>query len=348
MPTNLLAFPRFLGLFLRIRLLNLTSRFPPLAGGLLDKQTALLRKAQVVLGEVPLERISPVQARANMRDSFRTLKSVGGLFEEVDAVRQLSIPGPAGIIPARLYLPGKDVAYPLFVLLHGGGWVIGDLDTADNMARFICKRAVFAVLSVDYRLAPEHPFPAAVDDSFAAVCWAAEHAPELHGDANRIVVGGDSAGGSLSAVVSQLAHQMCAPRLAGQVLFYPGTDSSSLDTSSYREFGEKSLGLPKRDVEWFLDQYVPHRPDRLNPLVSPLLAADVHGLAPALVVTAEYDVLRDEGEAYARRLEQAGVKVRLMRCYGMIHGFLSLMGLIKRATQYFDQIILEIRTLAAV
>jgi acetyl esterase len=204
------------------------------------------------------------------------------------------------------------------------------------------------VLSVDYRLAPEHPFPAAVDDSFAAGCWAVEHAAELHGDSNRVFVGGDSAGGSLSAVVAQLAHQRGAPRLAGQVLFYPGTDSSSLDTSSYREFGEKSLGLPKQDMEWFLDQYVPNRQDRLNPLVSPLLAADVHGLAPALVVTAEYDVLRDEGEAYGRRLEEAGVKVKLMRCYGMIHGFLSLVGLIKRATQYFDQIILEIRNMAAV
>jgi acetyl esterase len=346
MVVNLLALPRFLALFMRIRLLNLISRFPPLAGGVLDEQSALLRKAQVMLGEIPLERISPVLARANMHDSFRTLKGVGGLFEEVDAIRQLSIPGPAGGIPARLYLPGKDATYPLFVLLHGGGWVIGDLDTADNMARFICKRADFAVLSVDYRLAPEHPFPAAVDDSFAAVCWAAEHAPELHGDANRIVVGGDSAGGSLSAVVSQLAHQRGAPRLAGQVLLYPSTDSSSLETLSYRELGEKSLGLTKRDVEWFLDQYVPRRQDRLDPLVSPLLAADVRGLAPALIVTAEYDVLRDEGEAYARRLEEAGVKVRLMRCNGMIHGFLSLIGLIKRATRYFDQIILEIRALA--
>jgi acetyl esterase len=346
MIPNLLTYPRFLWLFTRIRLMNLTSSFPPLSGGVLDEQIALLRKAQVLLGEVPLEQVSPVLARANMHDSFTTLKSVGGLFEEVDAVRPLSIPGPAGDIPARLYLPGKETSYPLFVLLHGGGWVIGDLDTADNMARFICKRAGFAVLSVDYRLAPEYPFPAAVDDAFAAVCWAVEHAAELHGDANRVLVGGDSAGGSLSAVVAQLAHQKGVPHLAGQVLFYPGTDSSSLDTPSYREFGEKSLGLPKRDVEWFLDQYVPNRQDRFKPLVSPLLAADVHGLAPALVVTAEYDVLRDEGEAYARRLEQAGVKVRLMRCYGMTHGFISLVGLIKRSTQYFDQIIIEVRKMA--
>ena len=249
MATNLLSFPHFLALFVRIRLLDLTSHFPPLAGGVLDEQTALLRKAQVLLGEVPFDQISPVQARAIMHDNFRTLKRVGGLFEEVDAVRQLSIPGPTGEIPARLYLPGKDVAYPLFVLLHGGGWVIGDLDTADNMARYICKRADFAVLSVDYRLAPEHPFPAAVDDSFTAVCWAAEHAAELHGDADRLLVGGDSAGGSLSAVVAQLAHKRGAPRLAGQVLLYPGTAFSSLDTPSYQEFGEKSLGLPKRDME---------------------------------------------------------------------------------------------------
>ena len=346
MSTNLLTYPRFFGIYLRLRLLELTSRFPPLPGGVLDEQTALLRRAQEILGETFLDQGTAVQARLNFEASIRTLKAVGGLFEKVAAVRDLTIPGPAGAIPARLYSPGGARAHPLFVLLHGGGWVIGSLASADNMARFLCKRVPCAVLSVDYRLAPEHPFPAAVEDAFAAVQWAASCAAELGGDPGRLLVGGDSAGGTLSAVVAQLARQAGGPRLAGQVLFYPSADSVSLDTPSFKEFGDKSLGLPRRDVDWFMDQYVPDRRERGDARVSPLLAKDFHGLAPALVVTAEFDVLRDEGEAYARRLEEAGVPVKLMRCNGMIHGFLSLMGLLHRATGYFDQVVTEIRQLA--
>jgi acetyl esterase len=343
MKTNLLTYPRFILIFLRLKLLNLTSRFPPLPGGVLDEQTALLRRGQVVLGETPLDQVSPAQARLNFSKTFALLKGIGGIFEKVESVRNLKLPGPAGEIPARLYTPGKGTAYPLFVLLHGGGWVIGDLDSADNMARFLCKHVPCAVLSVDYRLAPEHVFPAAVEDSFAAVQWAAAHAGELGGDPKRVLVGGDSAGGTLSAVVAQMVQQKGGPRLAGQVLFYAATDAANLDTPSYKEFDGQSFGLPKRDVEWFLEQYTPNPKDRLDPRVSPLRREDLHGLPPALVVTAEFDVLRDEGEAYARRMQEAGVKVKLMRCNGMVHGFLSLVGLIKRATQYFEQAAGEVR-----
>jgi acetyl esterase len=346
MSTNLLTYPRFLGIYLHLRMLDLTSRFPPLPGGVLDEQTALMRQAQKALGETFLDQVTPVQARLNFEASIRSLKSAGGLFEKVAAVRDLSIPGPAGAIPARLYSPGEDRAYPLFVLLHGGGWVLGSLASADNMARFLCKRVPCIVLSVDYRLAPEHPFPAAVEDAFAAVQWAASFAAELGGDPQRLLVGGDSAGGTLSAVVAHKARAAGGPRLAGQVLFYPAADCASLNTPSFKEFGDKSLGLPRRDVDWFLNQYVPDPAERRDPLVSPLLAHDFHLLPPALVVTAEFDVLRDEGEAYARCLEEAGVPVKLMRCNGMVHGFLSLMGLLHRATAYFDQVAEEIRNLA--
>lgn len=346
--TNFLAYPHFLVLFLRIKLLGLTSRFPPLAGGVLDEQTDLMRRAQVVLGETFLEQVTPAQARLDFNKNFTLLKSIGGLFEQVDSVRDLAISGPAGEIPARLYLPGREKAYPLFILLHGGGWVLGDLESGDNMARFLCRHVPCAVLSVDYRLAPEHPFPAAAEDAIAAVEWAAAHAAELNADPGRVLVGGDSAGGTLTAVVAQSARQKGAPTLAGQVLFYAATDCASLDTPSYRAFGEQSLGLPKRDVEWFLAQYTPDPRDRLDPRVSPLLAGDLRGLPPALVVTAEFDVLRDEGETYARRMQEAGVKVQLMRCNGVVHGFLSTIGLIKRATQYFEQIAAEIRKLVAV
>jgi acetyl esterase len=347
MKINLFSYLHFLILFLRIKILGFTSRIAPLPGGVLDAQTALMRRAQVVLGEKPLEQVSLVQARADFRQNFVLLKSVGGIFEKVDSIRDLVIPGLAGEIPARLYLPGAEKTYPLFVFLHGGGWVIGDLDTGDNIARFLCRHVPCAVLSVDYRLAPEHPFPAAAEDAIAAVEWAVAHAAELNADARQVLVGGDSAGGNLTAVVAQHARQRGAPALAGQVLFYAATNCASLDTPSYLEFGEKSLGLPKRDVEWFLEQYIPDQKDRLSPLVSPLLASDLHGLSPALVVTAEFDVLRDEGETYARRMQEAGVKVQLMRCNGVVHGFLSTIGLIKRATYYFEQIVVEIRKLTA-
>ena len=348
MKTDLLSITRFIILFLRLKLLNLSSRFPPLPGGVLDEQTDLLRRAQVVLGETPLDQVTPTQARLEFRKSFSLLKSIGGLFEKVQAVRELSIPGPAGEIPARLYQPGKGTAYPLFVFLHGGGWAIGDLDSADNMARFLCRHVNCAVLSVDYRLAPEHIFPAAVEDSFAAVEWAVAHAGELGGDPKRVLVGGDSAGGNLTAVVAQMGRKKEASKIAGQVLFYAATNGATLDTPSYKEFGDQSLGLSKKDVEWFLDQYTPNPKDRLNVQVSPLLADDLSGLPPALVVTAEFDVLRDEGEAYARCMQAAGVKVQIMRCNGMVHGFLSTIGLIRRATQYFAQVADEIRKMAAV
>ena len=374
MKISLINYIRFLGILLRIKLLDLTSRFPPLPGGVLDEQTALMRHGQELLGETPLDQVSPDQSRLNFRKNFPLLKILGGIFEKVKSIRELTIPGPAAEIPARLYMPGAGTSYPLFVYLHGGGWVIGDLDSADNISRFLCRHVNCIVLSVEYRLAPEYVFPAAAEDSYAAVEWAMEHASELGGDPKRVLVGGDSAGGNLAAVVAQMrqVNGVTKPRagtgttspragtgtaspragtgttsLAGQVLFYAATNAASLDTSSYQEFGAQSLGLPKRDVEWFLDQYTPDPHDRLNPLVSPLLTKDLNGLPPALVVTAEFDVLRDEGEAYAQRLQEAGVKVQLMRCNGMVHGFLSMIGLIKRATRYFEQVAAEIRKMAA-
>jgi acetyl esterase len=309
---NFFTYLRFIILLVRLKLLNLFSCFPPLPGGILDEQTSLLRRCQELLGEIPLDETTPEQARLDFHHSFSLLKGIGATFEIVDSIQDLTIPGIAVEIPARLYLPDKKSGHPLFVLLHGGGWVIGDLDTADNMARFLCKHVPCVVLSVDYRLAPEYPFPAAVEDSFSAIQWAAAHAVELGGNPQRVLVGGDSAGGNLAAVMAQ-------------------------------EFGERSLGLPRRDVEWFLEQYTPNPQNRLDPRVSPLLADDLSGLPPTLVVTAEFDVLRDEGEAYARRLEKAGVKVSLMRCNGMVHGFLSMIGLIRWANLCFEQITVEIR-----
>ncbi|MGA2504792.1 MAG: alpha/beta hydrolase [Anaerolineales bacterium] len=347
MKPSLFTYPRFITLLLRLKLLNLTSSFPPLPGGVLDEQIALMRRAQELLGETPLDTITPTKARDDFRKTFGLLKLSGGTFEKVDSIRDLVVPGPTCEIPARLYLPGKETGYPLFVYLHGGGWVIGGLDSADNIARFICKHADCAVLSVDYCLAPEHACPAALEDAFAAVAWAVAHATELGTDPSRLLVGGDSAGGNLTAAVAQLACQRGAPIIKGQVLFYAALDGAHLDTPSFKEFGEESLGLTRRDVEWYLEQYTPEPQDRLDPRISPLLAKDLSGLPPALVVTAEFDVLRDEGEAYAHKMQEAGVNVKLMRCNGMTHGFLSSIGLIRRATLYFGEIAGEIRKMAA-
>ena len=344
---NLLNTIRFVIYALRIKFIHFTSRFPPLPGGVVDEQTALLRQISLVMGEVPLDQTTVEAARAKEPKTVQAAKVWGGLFEDVPIIRDVEIPSPAGKIPARLYQPEPETGLPLFVFIHGGGWVLGSLVTADAMARFICKRAHCVVLSVGYRLAPEAVFHAAVDDSFAAVSWAVEHAAELNGDPRRVLVGGDSAGGNLSAAVAQMAVQRGAPKIVGQVLLYASLNLASLDTPSYNAFGNGEYYLPKRDVEWFIRHYLPNPLDRLSPMASPLLAQDLHGLAPALIVTAEFDVLRDEGEAYAKRLEEAGVPMKLIRCNGMAHGFLGTIGLLKRAEIYFDQVIAEIGKMTA-
>jgi acetyl esterase len=347
MKTSLFAYIHFIFIFLHLKLKGLSKRQAPLPGGVLDAQTKLMRRAQEVLGEAPLDQKTPAQARQDFKDTFTLLKKIGGLFEKVASIRDLTIPSPAGGLPARLYLPGTEKNYPMLVFFHGGGWVIGDLETGDNIARYLCAHVPCAVLSVEYRLAPEHPFPAAVEDALTATAWAAGHAAELNADPRRLLVGGDSAGGTLSATVAMQSGRQGFPALAGQVLFYPGTDCASLETESYRLYGGGFYGLPKRDVEWFLDQYVPDPVLRLDERCSPLRAYELGGLPPALVVTAEFDVLRDEGEAYARRLQQAGVPVTLLRCNGAVHGFLSTIGLIRRAGAYADQIAAEVRRLAS-
>ena len=343
---------QILGLFLQLKLLDLKKDLPALAGGVLDEQIKLMLRAGQITESTPLDQTPIPKARSNMRDSILTWKKFGVLFEDVASVRSFKIPGPAGEnpsqageIPVRLYRPSEEAGLPIFVLLHGGGWVLGDLDTHDNMARFICKRARCLVLSVDYRLAPEHPFPAAVDDSFAALCWAAEHAAEFGGDPHRLLVGGDSAGGNLAAATALMAASQSGPRLAGQVLLYPVLNGAAVDTPSYQDFGGRDYSLPKSDMEWFIRQYLPDPASRIDPLASPLLEQNLQELPPAIIVTAEFDVLRDEAEAYARKLAAAGVRVILLRCNGMTHGFLSVAGLIRRPEIYFDQVIGSIKDL---
>jgi acetyl esterase len=347
MATSPLAYLRVAPILLRMRILGLRKRLPPLEGGVLDEQIALIRRAIELVSEIATDQQTPEENRAGFENRIRILKQIGGLFEKVHSVEQMTIPGPGGAIACRLYRPGTGRDLPLLVYFHGGGFVIGSPDTADNIARFICRHAGCVVLSVDYRLAPEHRFPAAVDDAFAAFSWAVAHALELGCDPRRVLVGGESAGATLSAVVAQIARRAGGPRPAGQLLFYAATDCAEMNTPSYRDLGERPLGLSTRDMIWFLDQYLPDRGQRLDPRASPLRSDDLRGLAPALVVTAEFDVLRDEAETYARRLQEAGVPVTLMRCNGMIHGFLSMAGVIRRATSHLEQVAAEVRRMAA-
>ena len=238
-------------------------------------------------------------------------------------VNDISLPGPAGAIPARHYVPVSGGAVPLLVFYHGGAWTIGDLDTHDALCRLTCRDASVHVLSIDYRLAPEHPAPAAVEDAYAAFEWAHEHAAELGADPGRVAVGGDSAGGNLAAVVCQLARDAGGPTPVLQWLIYPRTDFST-QTRSLSLFARGFL-LTKRDMEFFESQYLRASGlDKTDPRVSPLLAESLSGLAPALIAVAGFDPLRDEGESYAAALRAAGTAVDLRYMGSLTHGFANL------------------------
>jgi acetyl esterase len=286
----------------------------PQAQAFLDR---LVELGMPAFGEQPVEEARQLQ-EAGAPGLFGPLVEVP--FED------RSLPGPAGPIPVRVFRPGAEPA-PVLIYFHGGGWVLGSIVTAHGVCATLARLAGCVVCSVDYRLAPEHRFPAALDDAWAVTTWVAEHAQELGGRPGALAVGGDSAGGNLAAVCSLRARDIGLP-LALQLLVYPVLDAD-LETSTYREFADGYF-LTAHGMGWFWDQYMPAG-DRFDPDASPLRAHDVAGVAPALVILAENDPLRDEGEAYARRLEEAGVPVTLSRYDGMIHGFFRMPGVIDRA-----------------
>lgn len=261
------------------------------------------------------------QARA---ENLAGAPVVSGPPRPMARVERISIPGPAGEIPARLYV-GLDAPappQPLLVYYHGGGWVIGDLETHDGVCRFLAELGGCRVLSIDYRLAPEHPFPAPVEDAIAAFEWAAANAEKVGADRARIAVGGDSAGGNLAAAVCLHARDAGGPRPAMQLLLYPPTDAMGGQAS--RETFAEGFLLTRDDMRWFEDHYIPDGCDHEDPRISMMRAKDVSGLPPAYVATAGFDPLRDEGETYARRMREAGVGVALQRHPGLIHGFANL------------------------
>ncbi|GCE47270.1 acetyl esterase [Thermosporothrix hazakensis] len=250
------------------------------------------------------------------------LQTAGEPFP-VHGVEDRVIPGPGGPLPVRIYTPADEEGLPALIYLHGGGWVIGSLETHDQVCRSLANLAHCVVIAVDYRLAPEHPFPAALEDCYAAAVWVVEHAETLHIDSKRLAIGGDSAGGNLAAAVTLMAREMGAPHFVFQVLIYPVTDHPESGSASYREF-EVGYSLTKHDMLWYCEQYLPDPSQWQNPYVVPLHAPDLSGLPPALVLTAGYDPVRDDGKRYADRLQEAGVPVQY-RCYeGMIHSFFRM------------------------
>ena len=285
-------------------------------GQTLATDTQLMLRLQRVAREPAFESLPIREGRVAL---VRQTAIAGGA-QSIGAVRDL----PVGALSARLYVPTDAPPHgPLLVFFHGGGWVSGDLDSHDPACRFLAERSGVRVLSVDYRLAPEHPFPAAYDDALTAYRWVVEHAESLGADPRRLAVGGDSAGGTLAATTAIVAAREGLP-LARQLLIYPGTDMRG-GTDSRRLFGE-GLFLTQGFMDFVKESYTPDPATWATPEASPLLAEVPPGLAPAYVVTAGFDPLRDEGEAYARRLADAGVEVELRRFPDQIHGFINVVG----------------------
>ena len=288
----------------------------------LDPQARAVIDLVISSGRPAYHQLSPKDARHLFRE---TRPASTPTPPQIGMVRDLTADGPLGPIPLRVYRPaGVPASTPLAVLVffHGGGWVIGDLETHDVLCRQLTAGSGVSVVSVDYRLAPEHKFPAAVDDAWAATRWVVAHAGELAVDASRLAVGGDSAGGNLAAVVALLARDKGAPAIAVQVLIYPVTDLVG-ETRSYRDFAEGYL-LTREGMRWFIAHYLTAEAEAADWRASPIRAQSLAGLPAALIVTAGFDPLRDEGEAYAERLRDAGVRVDSV-CYGgMIHGFVPM------------------------
>jgi acetyl esterase len=295
----------------------------------LDPQVKGMLDAMSQAGMDHFERISEFSAQG-LRDALDAQRMPVPLAE-VAKVEDRTVAGPDGNdIPVRIYWPlGGEAPLPLVVFFHGGGWVIGGIESHDATVRSLVSQSGFVFVSVDYRLAPEHRFPAAPEDCYAATVWAVENAASFGADPMRVAVAGDSAGGNLAAVVALMARDRSGPQLAFQLLIYPCTD---MDAGAYPSHTDNANGyfLTAESMRWFYDHYAGDA-DRSHTYMAPIKEADLSGLPPALVITAEFDPLRDEGEAYAQRLRDAGVPAESVRYDGQIHGFFSMTSVIDRA-----------------
>jgi acetyl esterase len=304
-----------------------------------DPQVQALLSQLEAQGLPPFEDMSVPQAR-DVMTQFRDLQ---GEPEEVAEVREVLAPGPAGRLPVRVYHPAPGTFPPLMVYFHGGGWVVGNVEVNDIPCRALANTTGAVVASVEYRLAPETTFPGPAEDAYAATRWLADHAGELGADASRLVVAGDSAGGNLAAVAALMARDRGGPPIAHQLLLFPVTaPARASEFASYSENAEGYI-LTRGAMEWFWDHYLDSPEDGSDPYASPLYAPDLAALPPATVVTAEFDPLRDEGLAYARRLSEAGVQVTSATYDGMIHDFLLMSGVIDRTRELTDRVGKELR-----
>jgi acetyl esterase len=292
----------------------------------LDSQIAAVLQQFSGLPQQDLSQMSVAQYRQSADNMMQPIPG-----ETMAEVRDLRVAGAAGELDARLYRPLDQPNLPLLVFFHGGGFVVGTLDTHDNLCRALAKQSGAVVASIAYRLAPEAKFPAAPLDCYSATCWLVEHAQALGVDASRLAVAGDSAGGNLALAVSRLAAERKGPRISYQCLFYPVTDGRC-DSLSYEAFSEGYF-LTREMMLWFWQHYLQSPVQAYDALASPLRAEELDNLPPTTLITAEFDPLRDEGEAFARRLQQAGVATRLERYEGMIHGFVSMAPFVERAAE---------------
>jgi acetyl esterase/lipase len=296
---------------------------------------------QATSGRPPLHHQSVEQARAfHVADAA----ALNGPPAPVAAVADRLVPGPAGELPVRVYTPEGSPPFPIVVFFHGGGWVVGTLDTYDPLCRALAAATPAVVVSVDYRLAPEHRWPAAVEDAYAATEWASRNAAALGGAQHRLAVAGDSAGGNLAAVVALGARDRGGPTIAFQLLVYPVLDAAA-DTASWREYAD-GFYLTAAGMRWYWDHYLGEA-DGAAPDASPARAAFLGGLPPALVIVASHDILRDEGEAYAARLADAGVAAAATRIPGVVHGFFRWRAVTPAADQALQQAAGALRTALA-
>jgi len=313
------------------------NHYPAYTRGHLDPQADALLTRIALAGERPTSALTPAQARAGFLDPAWL-----GAPRPMEEVRDLLVPGPAGPLRLRAYVPAGRSPHPVLLFFHGGGFVLGTLDEFDVFATRLAEGAGSLVLSVDYRLAPEHRFPAAADDAAAALRWAAAHAGEVGGDASRLAIAGDSAGANLAVVAALAARDDGGPPLRAQLLLSPWVDLSSTESESFRLFGD-GRWLSTASLLWYRSHYLADPRDALLPNASPLLAPDLGGLPPTVILEAEFDVLRDQGRSLARRLEEGGCPVELLSREGTLHDFALLPGLFDQASAALDDVCAALR-----
>lgn len=297
--------------------------------GLLDTKTAIALKIAA-----PPQYNLPVDVK---RRQFKEVVSKFAKSESLSFEENRKIKFDSHSIPIRLYSTEVPNNLPILVYFHGGGWVVGDLDTHDYVCRQIAEAANVLVISVDYRRAPEYAFPIPLEDAYAAFEWIVKNAVSLGGNPQRVAIGGDSAGGNLSAALALKARNESGPEIQYQVLIYPVMDLSKLTTTSYKNFKD-GFFLTKKSMEEYIQQYTPSEADRFSEYASPLLAKDLSNLPPAIIITAGFDPLRDEGEAYGKKLEQASVPVTVSRYKGSVHGFFGMAALGDAGTKAVDEV----------